>query len=162
MNGVIGHESLLAEVQGAVAHGAAGSGRVAEDLRRVIARQFRPARRFAERAAARADGDPRIIGDNDVLDGDDERVAALGAFEINRTADGVGMRRAAIETGTLAGDGLVGRRFEIAGAGVPGLDLEALARTNAKERFVAPIEGVLAGLLSRDALHKRPQVVSRQ
>ena len=48
----------VAEVQRPVAHGAARAGFVAEDARGVVGRQLRPARRFAQRAALRADRDP--------------------------------------------------------------------------------------------------------
>src|SRR5262249_22969854 len=48
----------IVEMQRAVARRTAGAGRVAEDARRVVAGELGPTRRFAERAAARADGDP--------------------------------------------------------------------------------------------------------
>ena len=56
---------LAVEMEGAVAGSAGGTGRVLEDLGGVIAGQFRPARRFAERAAAWADGDPGVVVDGD-------------------------------------------------------------------------------------------------
>src|SRR5207249_933623 len=144
---------LVAEVQGAVAGGAAGAGRVAEDLRRVLARQLRPARRFPQGAAARTDGDPRVAIDDDLFEGDDEDVAALRALDVDGAGDRVGVRRDAVEAGPPGGDGLVALRLEVAGAGVEGLQLEALAGPDAEERRVAPVKGVLAGQVARDALH---------
>src|SRR5262249_57397676 len=67
----------LAGVQRAVACRAAGSGRVPEDLGPVLPRHFRPARGLAEWAAARADRDPGVVIDQDVLDGDNEPGAAF-------------------------------------------------------------------------------------
>jgi hypothetical protein len=49
-----------------------------------------PASATTRRATPRTDRDPRVVADRDVLDADDQRVAALRSFEINRTADGVG------------------------------------------------------------------------
>src|SRR5262249_54649489 len=145
----------------AVARRAAGAGGVAENLRGVVAGQLWPARRFTERSTARADGDPRIIRDHDVLDGDDEGVAALGAIQVDGAANGVGVGRKAVEAGAQSRDGLGGRSLEIAGARVPGFDLEALAGPDAQQRLVAPVEGVLAGQVTPDALHSGDLIGSR-
>src|SRR5262249_19494582 len=144
---------FLAEVQRAVARRAARAGRVAEHLRRVLARQLRPARRLAQRPAPRAHRDPGVTPDRDALDAHHQRVAAIRTFQITRTPDGVGERRRPVEAGAAARDRQVGRRLEVAGARVPGLDLETLAGPHAQERLVAPVERVLAGLVAGDALH---------
>src|SRR5262249_20221304 len=144
------------EVQRAVTRGAAGTGRVPENLRRVVAGEFGPARRFAERSASWPDGNPRVTIDHNILDRDDESVALAGAVEPDGAADRVGQRRTFSEAGPACGDGLVLGRLEVAGASVVGLDLETLAAADAQQRFVFPVEGVLAALFSGDALHGGP------
>src|SRR5262249_5785542 len=111
------------------------------------------ARRFAERAPARANGDPGIIVHQNVFNGDDERVPALRALQPHRPAQGVGQGGRLVEARPPRGDGLVGLRPEVAGAGVIGLDLEARAGPDAEERLVFPVEGVLAGLVAENSLH---------
>src|SRR5205814_957227 len=116
--------------------------------------EFGPARGFAQGAAAWADRNPGVGIDDDLLDGDDEDVAAFCSFEKDGAADRIGERRNAIEAGTLAGHGLVAGLFEEPGAGVVGFDLEALAGLHAQQGRVLGVEGVLAGLLAFDALHE--------
>src|SRR5262249_43792892 len=116
------------------------------------------ARRFAERAAPGADGDPRVILDDDVLDGHDEGVAARRAVEEDRPADGVGQGRRLVGAGAPRGDRLVAGRLEVGGAGGVGLNLEALAAAHAQQRLVLPVEGVLPGKIARDALHGVPSL----
>src|SRR5438093_8064678 len=99
----------------AIARGAAGAGSVLENLGGVIGGEFRPACRFAERAAPWADGDPRIGIDENILDRHDEHITALGAFDQDRSADRVSQRRHAVEAGALAGNLLVTRRPKEAG-----------------------------------------------
>src|SRR5262249_12948011 len=143
----------VAEVQGAVARRAAGAGGVAEHLRRVLPRPFRPAGRLAERTTPWPDRNPRRVGDHDLLNRHDKGIAALCPLDVNRAADRVDLRRAAVETGPQRRDRLVSRRLEVAGRGIVGLDLEGLARPHAQERLVPPVEGILAGLFAGDALH---------
>src|SRR5262249_56782439 len=83
----------------------------------------------------------------------DKGIAALCPLDVNRAADRVDLRRAAVETGPQRRDRLVSRRLEVAGRGIVGLDLEGLARPHAQERLVPPVEGILAGLFAGDALH---------
>ena len=153
MNGVIGQlmRSLKWSVPSRVVP--LGPGRVAEDLGRVAPRELGVAGGLAERAAARADRDPGVALDQDVLDGHDERVAPLGALEPHRAADRVREGRDAVEPGPPRGDGEVLRRPEVPRARVVGLDLEALAGLHPEERLVPPVERVLPGLLTRDPLH---------
>src|SRR5262249_53988209 len=101
----------------------------------------------------RADRDPRVVGDGDVVEADDEGVAAAGALDVDGAGGGGGGRRRAGEAGPQGGGGLVRRALGVAGRGGPGLDPEGLARADAQQRLVAPVEGVLAGLLADDALH---------
>src|SRR5262245_20765708 len=124
-----------------------------EDLGRVIAGAIRIARRLPERSAARADGDPRVRLGRDALDVDRQRIAAVGAFNKDGTSDRVDQRRAAVEPGALRRDRLIRGRLEVAGAGVPGLDLKRLAGTDAQQRFVAPVEGELPREVAGDSLH---------
>ena len=84
-----------------------------------------------------------IIAYHDLFNRHDERVAALRPFDVDRAADGVGLRRAAVEAGPEAGNGLVGRRLEVAGGGVPRLDLEGLAGPDAQQRFVSQSKAYL-------------------
>src|SRR5438552_2986127 len=114
---------------------------MAKDLRRVIARQFRPPRGFAERPAPRSNRSPRVIIHEDFFETDDQRVAALRALDPDRAGDGIGLRRRAIETRAQSRDGLVLWSLEITGACVPSLDLKCLAGLHAQERLVFPIEG---------------------
>src|SRR5262249_14062232 len=135
----------FAEVQHTVHRRAARAGRVLENLRRVLAGAVGIARRLAQRAAPRADGDPRTRLGANLLHCRRQVVAALGPLNEARAADRVGQRWNAVEAWPLAGDGLVLRRAEVAGRGVPGLDLEGFAGPDAQLRFVAPVEGKLAG-----------------
>src|SRR5262249_33831044 len=125
----------------------------AEDVRRVAGGELRAAGGLAQRAAPGAHRDPRVVVHDDLLDRDDQRVAALRTLDPHRAADRVGERRHPVEAGPAGGDGEVLGRLEVAGAGVVGLDLEALAGLDAEEGLVAPVEGVLAGLLAGDELH---------
>ena len=79
-----------------------------------------------------------------------------GPFEKDRSADRIGQRRHAIEAGPFAGNGLVARRLEVAGAGVVRFDLETFAGLDAQQRLVFPVEGVLAGVFAQDSLHDGP------
>ena len=75
-------------------------------------------------------------------------------FEMDGAADGVGLRWAAVEAGRRYGDGLVGRRLEIARAGVPRLDLEGSRPAGrARSGSSSPVEGIFEGQVARDALH---------
>ena len=47
----------------------------------------------------RADGDPGVFAYQYFFDDYDEGVASLRPFNIDRTADGVGLRRIAVEAG---------------------------------------------------------------
>ena len=140
-------------MQRAVLGGAARSRSMAENLRRVVGRQLRPARRFAERAALRTDGDPGVFINDDLFDADDERIATLGAFEPDRPGDGVGVRRIAIEARPQLRVGAVLGTLEVAGAGVPGFHQEAFAGFHFQQGLVFPVEGVLAGQVAGDLLH---------
>src|SRR5262249_48903406 len=150
------------EMQCPVAHRAAWPRRMAEDFRGVLRGQFRPARRFAERSALWTDGDPRIIGHVDILDGDNERIAARRSFEMNRPADWIGVRRTAIKARSPSGNRLIVRRFEIACAGVVSLDFEAFVGADAQQRLVAPVESVFARLFAEDPLHGEFLFASRR
>ena len=85
----------------------------------------------------------------------DERVAALGPFQPDGAGNRVGQRWKAVETGPQRRDRLVFFGFEIAGAGVPGLDLKSLAGADAKEGLVFPVEGILARQLDPDEIVPR-------
>jgi len=74
-------------VQLAVQHRTAFSRRVTEDLRGVVRGQFGPARGFTQRPAARAHGDPGETAHHDLVNGDDQRIARLGAFHKHRAGD---------------------------------------------------------------------------
>ena len=60
------------------------------------------AQSIAERAAARADRDPRVVVDQDVFEHHHDSVAATGARDVDRSGDGVGQRRPAVEAGHLS------------------------------------------------------------
>ena len=141
------------EVEGAVASCAARARCVLEDLGGVFAGQFGPTRQFASRASAWANGNPRVAVHGNRIERDDEHIAALRSFDIDRACDRVGQWRRAIEAGPFARDRFVRFRLEETRAGVKGFQLEGFARLNAKEWFVAPVERIFAGLFTGDALH---------
>ena len=126
-----------------------GPGRVAEDLGRVFARELGPARRLAQRPAFRADGDPGIVGDHDLLDRHDQRIAPLGPFDPDRSGDRIGLRRHAVEARPQGRDRLVLLGPDVAVARVERLDLERLAGTTvnsgSSRQSKANLRAVLVG-----------------
>ena len=145
--------NLVAEVQSPVAGRSAGTGCVLKDLGRVFAREFRPASGFAQGAAARPSGDPRIAVDEDIFDSNDERVSLFRSFDKDRTRNGVRQGRRSVEAGPLARDCQIGSRFEEASAGVVSLNFKALTLLDLQQRFVAEVEGILTSLFAIDPLH---------
>src|SRR5579859_6832787 len=83
---------------------------MAENLRGVVPGQLRPAGGFAQRSAAWPDRDPRELVDLDLFDGNGQRIAALGAFEIDWADDWVCQRGNAVEPRPTRRDGFVRRR----------------------------------------------------
>src|SRR5437899_726009 len=100
----------------------------------VVGGKFRPAGGLAQRPASRPDGDPGEVTDENILDGDNQRIAALCALQPDRTTDRVHERRDTIKTRSPRRDRLILLRAEVACAGVPGLNLETLSTLYPQQR----------------------------
>ena len=73
----------------------------------VLFREFGPAGGFPEGTTLWANGHPREITHLDILDVDQQHIAAFGTLYINRSADRVGQGRILLKAGSVCWDGLV-------------------------------------------------------
>ena len=131
--GVIGQEirSLKWRVPSRVR--AAGARSVPEDPGRVVSREFGPSGGLSERTPSRADRDPGVVVNHDLLDRDHQDIAPLGSFHPDRPGDRVDQRRHAIEAGPESRNRLVLLALEVSAARVERLDLEQLARLDPQQ-----------------------------
>src|SRR5438034_11754727 len=115
-------------------------------------------------ASLRSDGDPAIIADHDVFNGDRESIASVGSFEPNGATDGIRLRRSSIKPWSQRWNGFVLFRLKITGAGVIGFNFETLPAFDAQERLIFPIEGIFSALFAGDSLHHgpRPKQIARK